>query len=386
MRIIILTTWLAPYRIDLYNEVAKQANVTVMYVDTTTSERNKNWGAQMSDRCAYIQMTRGIRLPVLGQTFPEFIEEMSHNADYYDIVYVDGYASLGLIQAINYLSRHRIPYFVNIDGALIRDKESVLVRRFKRWIMLRNCSYLCGSKITNNYLKRYGVKDNQIYNHPFTSLYRKDIIDRAIDNHIKLDYREELGLTEKYIIISVGRFSYKKGYGKGYDAIIRAAARMSSEYGFYIIGDEPTDEFVKMKAEYGASNVHFVDFKQKDELKKYYQASDVFVLMTIYDVWGLVVNEAMSNGLPVITTDMCVAGLELIRNGENGYVIPVGDDVALQKRINEICGSASFSKMQINAITTIKPYTIENVAQKHIDVFNNFIAAKRNAKSDYKRR
>lgn len=374
MNVLILTTWLAPYRIDLYNELTKYAEVTVMYEMTSTPERNKEWQAKMSTRCHYQKLTGGIKLPFIGRTFPQFINEVSKHGDSYDIIYVDGYASIGLVQAINYLSKNNIHYFVNIDGALIRENESKLLTRFKKWILNRNCTYLCGAKITNKYLKSYGVKDDMIFNHPFSSLFRNDILDRPIETERKLNLREELGLQEKYIILSVGRFSYKKGYGKGYDAIIRAASRMSKDFGFYIVGDEPTEEFVKMKTDFGATNVHFVGFKHKHELKKYYQAADLFILMTIYDVWGLVINEAMSNGLPVITTNMCVAGLDLVVEGENGYIVPVGDDKTLQNRIIEMTENPEkLSLMQHAALKTIKPYTIEGVAQRHMSVFDRYL-------------
>lgn len=376
MNILILTTWLAPYRIDLYNELAKQANVTVLYADTSTPERNKDWKAKMSARCNYMKMNKGMKFPIIGNTCPEFINKLRHNIDSFDIVYVDGYASIGHVQAINYMSKHRINYFVNVDGALIRENESLPIKLFKKWILKRDCYYLCGAKITNLYLQRYGVNETQIYNHPFTSLFRKDIIDKPINLNLKMNYREELNLKEPFIILSVGRFSYKNGYGKGYDTLIKTAARMSKDFGFYIIGDEPTQEFVNLRNELRAYNVHFEGFKQKEELKKYYQAADVFVLMTIYDVWGLVINEAMSNGLPVITTDMCVAGLDLIKDGENGFVISVGDSDALQRCIWDIYKSDKYAQMQNNAIATIREYTIENLAQTHIKIFKKYLHTK----------
>lgn len=59
-------------------------------------------------------------------------------------------------------------------------------------------------------------------------------------------------------------------------------------------------------------------------------AADIFVHPTREDIWGLVVNEAMAKGLPVITTDRCVAGLELIKNESVGRIVPV-ENIDLDK-------------------------------------------------------
>ena len=69
------------------------------------------------------------------------------------------------------------------------------------------------------------------------------------------------------------------------------------------------------------SNVFFVGFKQKEELSQYYAISDLFVLPSTQEVWGLVLNEAVACGLPVITTDKVGASTDLIKDGVNGYVV-----------------------------------------------------------------
>ena len=78
-------------------------------------------------------------------------------------------------------------------------------------------------------------------------------------------------------------------------------------------------EYINYISEHQLTNVFFFDFMNKELLFKYYQISDLFVLPTREDIWGLVINEAMANGLPIITTDKCVAGKELIN--DNGYII-----------------------------------------------------------------
>ena len=112
----------------------------------------------------------------------------------------------------------------------------------------------------------------------------------------------------------------------------------------------------------------------KDALNEYYRASDVFVLMTVGDVWGLVINEAMAVGLPVITTDKCVAGLDLVKDFENGFLVAVGDDAALCDRLHRIFDDpAIIANMARNSLEKVSPYTIENMARIHMDAFREVL-------------
>lgn len=105
------------------------------------------------------------------------------------------------------------------------------------------------------------------------------------------------------------------------------------------MGGECTEEYKEIIDHLQLQNVHFVDNMEYSELKKFYCAADIFVLPTRSDTWGLVINEAMTYGLPVITTDQCVAGNALIENGANGYIIESENskqlEYALQQLIND---------------------------------------------------
>ena len=167
------------------------------------------------------------------------------------------------------------------------------------------------------------------------------------------------------IVITVGQFIHRKGF----DVLINAWAKCDKEYALYILGAEPTKEYLNIKEKLNLGNVHFEGFKAKEELKYYYQAADLFVFPTREDIWGLVVNEAMANGLPVITTDKCVAGLELIKDGENGYIVPTENPDELAKRINELLSDDwLMEKMAKNNLQRIRKYTVENMAKAHASI------------------
>ena len=78
--------------------------------------------------------------------------------------------------------------------------------------------------------------------------------------------------------------------------------------------------------EHDLNGVHFAGFKNQTEIPEYYAMADVFVLPSgPGETWGLVVNEAMCFGLPVIVSDMVGCGPDLVKDGENGYLFDLGD-------------------------------------------------------------
>ena len=102
--------------------------------------------------------------------------------------------------------------------------------------------------------------------------------------------------------------------------------------------------------------------KTKKELSEYYKAADIFVLPTREDIWGLVINEAMAYGLPVVTTNKCVSGVELVKDYKNGFIINVDDVKQLAYAINLILSDDILrEKMSKESLKTIDKYTIENM-------------------------
>ena len=104
----------------------------------------------------------------------------------------------------------------------------------------------------------------------------------------------------------------------------------------------------------------------------WYRLADLFVFPTREDIWGLVINEAMSQGLPVITTDKCLAGLELIKQEENGYIVECENKKELLERTKQYFNLTQNKKekIQIEILNIIQNYSIENMCHQHFDIFN----------------
>ncbi|HEV2834993.1 MAG TPA: glycosyltransferase family 4 protein [Pyrinomonadaceae bacterium] len=115
---------------------------------------------------------------------------------------------------------------------------------------------------------------------------------------------------------------------KGVDLLARAFVRVVREMGnvrLRIAGEGRLKESLARTLGPVQENVEFVGFKHWDELPELYAAADVLCVPSRYDGWGLVVPEALAAGLPVIATDRMGAGLEFVRTGHNGWLIPAGE-------------------------------------------------------------
>ena len=172
--------------------------------------------------------------------------------------------------------------------------------------------------------------------------------------------------SEKHMVLAIGQMIHRKGF----DVLLHATKDLDPDTGIYFVGGEAKEEYITLTKELGLQSVHFLGFQKKDVLAKYYKASDVFVLPTREDIWGLVINEAMAYGLPTITTDRCVAGLELIEDGINGYVVPVEDAAALAEKIKAVLAS-DLEAMGKAALEKVRPYTLENMAKTHAEIFES---------------
>ena len=161
----------------------------------------------------------------------------------------------------------------------------------------------------------------------------------------------------------MGRFTRAKGM----DDLLEVAPALPANTGVYFIGGQPEQSHLDFCKEKSLRNVHFVGFQRREELAAFYRAADCLVLPTKSDVWGLVINEAMACGLPVITTDRCVAGLELVKDGVNGFLVPVEDNGTLAEKLNRML-SLDMRKMGEAALEAIRPYTLENMAESHVRI------------------
>ena len=358
MKILYITTTPTPYKVEFFEELGKECELTVLFENKTVSYRNDNWMIKRFENFKGIFLG-GIHIKdkLISLQFIKYI-----NGEY-DFIIIGVYSTITEILAQLYMRKKGIPYILSSDGGIIK-KDKLLQKKMKNMLIGKATYYLSTGAITSEYLEYYGANKDNIYIYPFSSIHDYDILKKADSNKKKEELRTELNIKESKIIISVGQYIYRKGY----DLLIKNASKWN-DVGIYIVGGTPSKEYLKLTEIYKAENIHFVDFLTKEKLKKYYRAADIFVLPTREDIWGLVINEAMSNGLPIITTNKCVAGMEMIKSDKIGCIIEVDNEEQLVNTVSNFLENIEIKTHAEIILDTAKKYTIEKMASAHIEIF-----------------
>jgi glycosyltransferase involved in cell wall biosynthesis len=240
----------------------------------------------------------------------------------YDVVILDDDPRISLTRlAVTLAARyHSIPVIVwsgktdrGYDDLVSQIGNSVLFP-LNKLIYSSADQFIAYSKDTVEYLNSYGIRSDHIY--LGTQVIADDLTDQ-VDPDFYREIQHNFD-SDDCIFFFLGYLSERKGVHD----LIRAFKRIEDEHAQLIIGGAGEVEDKLLRLSKDDERIHLPGYLSDGEKATYLQRSDVFVLPSYNDPWGLVVNEAMMFGLPVITTTD-VGARELIC--DNGLLVEAGD-------------------------------------------------------------
>jgi len=247
-------------------------------------------------------------------------------------------------------------------GAWRKAKETLIRRIFRT-----ADGFLAIGSLNRDYYLSYGVPPDRIFSMPYAvdNAFFQSRVASAREHREEL--RAKLGLEPgRPIILCASRFIARKRI----DDLISAYAGLSADgtpprpY-LLLIGDgeERTTLEAQVKS-LGWPTIKFLGFKNQTELPAYYDLCDVFVLVSETEPWALIVNEVMNAAKPVILSDQVGSAYDLVKEGDNGFVIPTGDVAMLTERLRRlVSASGEAARMGENSLATIDHWGIpEDVA------------------------
>jgi glycosyltransferase involved in cell wall biosynthesis len=265
----------------------------------------------------------------------------------FDALWVHGYAHRGCLAGIAAAKSLNIPVLLRGDSNLLSETGDTLklgVKRIAMPALLRTIDgVLSIGRLNRDYYLRYGVGSQRIFPMPYAvdNEFFRTAAERARPYRERL--RGELGLKPGRAVIL---FASKMQPHKRACDLLEAYARLSpdgvAEPESYLVfaGDgEERANLERRTRELKWDSIRFIGFRNQSELPPLYDLCDLFVLPSDYEPWGLVVNEAMNAGKPVIVSDRVGAGPDLIDDGVNGFVYPARDVAALAARLRQLIDS-----------------------------------------------
>nr|WP_288723691.1 glycosyltransferase [uncultured Sellimonas sp.] len=369
MKIIIFSDNVAPYRIAWADEMGKNNDVTFVYVKDKDAERNDDWlvknssFAKMVKIPAFVIKNHAVTMNVI-----RYIKKNSA-----DVIIFDGYGTIPNMLGMVYMILCKRQFFINVDGVVLDAKETPVKHIIKKFLFCKYAYFLCSSEFTERWIQSFGVANKRTIAHNFSSLHAEDILEQTPSVQERIDAKKSLGLKNLPTVIAVGRFMKLKQF----DMLIEAFRKYDNDNQLLIIGEgSEKSTYEKKIKEYSLKNVKIIEFMPFDRLKKYYYASDLLVLPSYSEVWGLVVNEGMGCGaLPVIVSDRCVAGYNLAKNGITGYQFKFDCVNDLEKKMGLIINNKELrERMSEASLREVRKYTVENIAKIHLQWFEQFVS------------
>ena len=363
---VILTEIIAPYRIPVFNVLARRAGVdlhAIFLAETDTALRQ--WRIYTDEIGFSYEVLPSWRWRAWKRSL--LLNRglwSAFDAVNAQTIVCGGYNYPASWEAL-WWARRRSVRFVLWTESNQRDKRSgrAGVEWLKRYFVSSCNAFVVPGKSSFAYLRTLGASEQVIFTAPnavdntFFATQAEDARAHATE------FREKLKLPSRFILF-VGRLVPEKGVFDLLEAYAKLESGLRSEVGLVFAGDGVSREELSRQAKrIRPGMICFPGFTQREDLAGLYALAETLVLPTHSDPWGLVVNEAMACGLPIIVSSVAGCSADLVEDGCNGYVVPPRDSEKLSVAINSLVRQTELKqRMSARSSERIRNYSPEACA------------------------
>lgn len=343
-KVLLITNLITPYRVPLFNYIYENTDFNFKILALAENEKNREWKIKKNKIRFNYAILKGWHGFISGKDLPIHINPGIFKAlyDYKpDVVITSGYEAPAYWLAFLYCKIFKKRYILWNGSTLLSSTQTKgLISGIKRALIRSTDSCIAYGTKAEEYLMFFGAKKDKIsiaLNTVDMEFFRK----HSSEYRGKEAFVKERSELPKLLLLYVGQLIERKGVLQ----VLKALEIFSDPgVGLFIVGDGPQkamlEEYCREK---GLNNVYFEGFKSEEELPKYYALSDVLILPSFREVWGLVINEAMASGLYVLASKYAGANFDLIKKGWNG-------DVFDPHSVEDICNIVKATKENIESI------------------------------------
>jgi len=344
IRVAVVSPEPTPYRSPLFDRVASQRAIelTVIYAAATVAGRT--WAVQPRHQTEFLP---GRQLPgvhgLLRHDYPVTpgIGPALARAQP-DVVVISGWSTFASQAAVAWSRRRRVPYILLVEshdlGPRAGWRRAVKGAVVPKIIRGAANVLVVGSAARQSVIAR-GARPDDV--RIFANTVDVEAWSRhAAELRLRRDeLRARAGFgPEDVVVLTVGRLVPEKGM----DTLVRAIAATGEQRLRLVVAGGGDAKQLKALADELAVSLRIAGDLPQEELAEEYVRADTFALLSLHETWGVVVNEAAASGLPLILSDRVGAAQDLVREGENGFVVPAADPGAAAAALKRLAGEADF--------------------------------------------
>ena len=343
---------------------AKNNQVTVL--QTNLYEENKYFKEQeIKEGVKIITCKNDLFLGGFGYS-KSFVKKLKEIWKDFDIIHVIGHGRFTSNFAMKFLAKNNKPFIYSAWG-FFHDKKYRFFKKMHDFLFknrIRKARFCISlTDLEKEEFLSLGVDSSRILVIPGGVNFKKYQIKKS-----KEELKNKYKVANKKVLLYVGRIHATKGLQHVFEAIKNINIK------FFIVGrDAGYEETLKVKAKELKieDKIRFFGGVDEKELIEIYNSSDIFVLYSDWEGFGLVVVEAMAAGCPVIGSNKGSLPT-LIKNGYNGFI--ANSPAELKQRIKQMVANEKLlNKLSINSMDFAKDFDWSMIIKKHSDVYKRVI-------------
>ena len=360
-RLVILTEIISPYRIPLFNTLARDPQLqlhVIFLADTDPTLRQWEVYKQEIEFSYSVLPSWRRRIGKFNVLLNRGLRRKLVSANP-DAILCGGYNYLASWQALRWARAHKVPFFLwSESNSQDQRRGHALVEGLKSNFIRQCTGFVAPGVSARAYLRSLAIKDDRIFTAP-----------NAVDNRFFAEAaaaargdsaatRRELELPDRYWLF-VGRLVREKGVFELLSAYAKLEDQLRQRIGLVYVGEGSSRRQLEAQAASIPSGmIRFAGFAQRDRLAAYYAMAEALVLPTYTDTWGLVVNEAMACGLPVIVSRVAGCAADLVKENWNGVLIEPRDVDSLARALTNLGSNPELCEtMGVNSTRLIAGYS-----------------------------
>lgn len=349
LRVAMVTNIPAPYRLPVFEQVATASDIDFCAFFCSGREPDREWDLAASK----------FKQIFLREKFINFRGRFIHiNPDLWrqlrefcpDVVITTGFNPTHLL-AYAYARLHRVRHIAMTDGTYLSETKLSLVHRWvRRRVYAGTQAFIGASDGSFALFRSYGIESRCMFKSHLCA-----------NNAV---FFNALPVEKRFDFIFCGRFMAIKNPLFAIEVARCVSQRLGRKVSILFLGSGDMEPEMRAASAAVAQQVEsvFAGFARQDELPQLYGSARILLFPTQWDPWGVVANEACAAGLPVLVSPVAGSAVELVRDGENGFVLSLDIQQWTDASVRLLSDRHLYESMSARGRVLVQEYSFENAA------------------------